>query len=65
MTPPASNASNVALGQAWVATTTYALSCAENARDVGELIGTAYTARDMMQIVDALGEDGMLRYYGS
>lgn len=25
---------------------------------------TAFTARDMLQIVDALGEDGLLRYWG-
>lgn len=28
-------------------------------------MSTAFIARDMMQIVDALGEDGLLRYYGS
>jgi pimeloyl-ACP methyl ester carboxylesterase len=27
-------------------------------------MSTAFIARDMMQIVDALGEDGLLRYYG-
>lgn len=31
----------------------------------GSLIGTAFVARDMMRIVDALGDgDGMLRYWG-
>jgi pimeloyl-ACP methyl ester carboxylesterase len=38
--------------------------CATQASDTDSLIGTAFVARDMMQIVDALGEDGMLRYYG-
>lgn len=28
----------------------------------GELIGTAFVARDMVQIIDGLGEDGLLRY---
>lgn len=30
----------------------------------GELIGTAFVARDMVEIIDALGEDGLLRYWG-
>lgn len=42
----------------------FAETCFQNARDVGELIGTGYVARDMMQIVDALGEDGLLCYWG-
>lgn len=33
-------------------------------RKRGELIGTAFTARDMMRVLDALGEDGLLRYWG-
>ena len=39
-------------------------SCKEIASQNASLIGTAFTARDMMQIVDALGEDGLLRYWG-
>lgn len=42
-----------------------AARCYETAGDIGELIGTGFVARDMMQIVDALGEDGLLRYYGT
>ncbi|KAL4866480.1 hypothetical protein BDV12DRAFT_199080 [Aspergillus spectabilis] len=30
----------------------------------GSLIGTAFAARDLMQIVDAIEEDGLLRYWG-
>ena len=30
----------------------------------GDLVGTAFVARDMMQFVDALDEDGLLRYFG-
>lgn len=30
----------------------------------GELIGTAFVVRDMMQIVDALGGNKMLNYWG-
>ncbi|KAK4182951.1 TAP-like protein-domain-containing protein [Podospora australis] len=28
------------------------------------LIGTSFVARDLMQVVDALGEDGLLRFWG-
>ncbi|KAK1830424.1 TAP-like protein-domain-containing protein [Podospora conica] len=30
----------------------------------GTLIGTAFAVRDMMKVVDALGEDGKLRFWG-
>lgn len=30
----------------------------------GEFVGTAFVARDFMAVVDALGEDGLLRYWG-
>ncbi|KAL8716865.1 MAG: hypothetical protein Q9225_005836 [Loekoesia sp. 1 TL-2023] len=58
------NSSDTAIGQSWAAMTALGQSCFENARDVGELIGTGFVARDMMQIVDALDEDGLLRYWG-
>ncbi|KAK0716379.1 TAP-like protein-domain-containing protein [Lasiosphaeris hirsuta] len=32
--------------------------------DTAEFIGTAFVARDLISVVDALGEDGMLRYWG-
>jgi len=43
---------------------TFANQCFYNAGTTGALISTAFVARDMMQIVDALGEDGLLRYWG-
>lgn len=58
------NASDVAIGAAWAVGGTLADACAETMADNGSLVGTAFTVRDMMQIVDALGEDGMLRFYG-
>ncbi|KAL8938442.1 MAG: hypothetical protein Q9216_003892 [Gyalolechia sp. 2 TL-2023] len=58
------NASDTAVGETWAAAQALGESCYENARDIGELIGTGYVARDIMQIVDALGEDGLLRYWG-
>ena len=39
-------------------------NCSERLSDTGDLVGMAYTVRDMFQIVDALGEDGKLRYWG-
>lgn len=39
-------------------------NCYQDAGDIGDIIGTAFVARDMMQIVDALNEDGLLRYWG-
>ncbi|KAL8900415.1 MAG: hypothetical protein Q9207_005717, partial [Kuettlingeria erythrocarpa] len=44
---------------------TLAKSCEINAGAIGELLGTGYVARDMIQIVDALDdEDGLLNYWG-
>lgn len=33
-------------------------------RQASTLVGTAFVARDLMSIVNALGEDGMIRYWG-
>ncbi|KAK1758989.1 hypothetical protein QBC47DRAFT_436436 [Echria macrotheca] len=40
--------------------------CAQsgNGNETGPYIGTAYVARDMMRVAEALDEDGMLRYWG-
>ncbi|KAM7218620.1 hypothetical protein V8F06_005939 [Rhypophila decipiens] len=50
----------------WAHIQAYATMCWNGNTDkrVGELIGTTFVARDMMNIVDALGEDGMLTYWG-
>ncbi len=58
------NSSNVALGQDFAASEIQALQCLNATEDIGGLMGTAFVARDMAQIVDALGEDGLLRYWG-
>ncbi|KAF4466572.1 Tripeptidyl aminopeptidase [Fusarium albosuccineum] len=39
--------------------------CYESQREYGSYIGSAATARDMLSIVDALNEDGKLRYWGT
>ncbi|KAK4892594.1 hypothetical protein LTR27_008870 [Elasticomyces elasticus] len=63
-TPLALNSSDTAVGAIWAASGALAELCYENAGDVGRFVGTSFVARDIMQVVDALGEDGLLRYYG-
>lgn len=63
-TPLTTNTSDTALGTMWAVKQTLAENCYRNTSEIGELVGTAFVARDMMQIVDALQEDGMLRYWG-
>lgn len=63
-TPSYTNVSDTAVGTVWAWGSVLSESCHKNVEDVGSLIGTAFVARDMMQIVDALHEDGLLRYWG-
>ncbi|KAI1120904.1 TAP-like protein-domain-containing protein [Nemania abortiva] len=60
------NASDVERGLLWAAGKNYADACAEypEAKERAPLISTAFTARDAMQIVDAVEEDKLLRYWG-
>ncbi|KAK0663367.1 Carboxylesterase B [Lasiodiplodia hormozganensis] len=58
------NASDTTLGELWANMGVRAGICKDRGGDIGELLGTAFVARDLMRIVDALGEDGMLRYWG-
>lgn len=60
------NASDVERGRNWALGKLYADNCAEypEAQERGPLINTAFTARDAMQIVDQVEEDGLLRYWG-
>jgi pimeloyl-ACP methyl ester carboxylesterase len=60
----ASNSSDVALGAIWARATLDSQTCLETENLTGNLIGTAFVARDMIRVVDALEEDGMLRYWG-
>lgn len=59
------NASDTTVGRLWATGNILADDCYANGKDVGDLIGFAFTARDYMRVVDALEEDGLLRYYGS
>ncbi|KAF1949635.1 alpha/beta-hydrolase [Byssothecium circinans] len=62
--PPSLDASNTSLGTAFSYSKVFAANCYQQMQDFGRFIGTASVARDFMQVVDALGEDGMLRYWG-
>ncbi|RAO72438.1 uncharacterized protein BHQ10_008450 [Talaromyces amestolkiae] len=53
-----------ALGQLWARGTIDANTCAQKHNVTGTLIGTAFTARDVMSIAESVGEDGLLRYWG-
>jgi pimeloyl-ACP methyl ester carboxylesterase len=39
-------------------------ACAAQNNGTGTLLGTAFVARDVMQMADALSDDGLLNYYG-
>jgi len=54
----------VAPGRAWGAGKILSETCFAAQNKTGRFIGTAFVARDLMRVVDALGEDGMLRYWG-
>ncbi|KAI9147126.1 Tripeptidyl aminopeptidase [Paramyrothecium foliicola] len=62
----AGNASDTNWGRTWAHAENFAGVCAENpdAAKKAPLMSTAFIARDMMRIVDALNEDGLLRYWG-
>lgn len=58
------NASDTTPAQLWAESTVMAELCKTRLKEVGPYLGMASVARDMMAIVDALGEDGLLRYWG-
>ncbi|KAF2224730.1 Alpha/Beta hydrolase protein [Elsinoe ampelina] len=39
-------------------------ACQKTMAKTGQLIGTSFVAQDMLQIVEALNEDGLLRFWG-
>jgi hypothetical protein len=61
---PTSNSSEFAAERLWARAGIDANLCYNHAGENGSLVSTAFTARDLISIVDALDEDGMLRYYG-
>ena len=58
------NASDTALGSIWAGAVTMANICYEANQEYGEMLGTAFVARDMLRIAEALDDDGLLRYWG-
>lgn len=54
------------LGSLWATAQASANRCADFNREtkLGDKISTPTLARDMMSVVDALQEDGLLRYWG-
>ena len=62
--PSVINASDTALGESWAGKQAFAEACYENAAEYGEVLGTAFVARDMLRIAEALDNDGLLRYWG-
>ena len=58
------NSSDTGLGEIWAGRRAFAKACFESNPDNGELLGTAFVARDMIRIAEALDEDGLLRYCG-
>lgn len=58
------NSSDVAPGRLWATSLQISEACAKKNAENGRFLGTAFVARDIIQIVDALDEDGLLRYWG-
>ena len=55
----------MALGRQWAGSGLFAKVCAEGElKENGQYMSTAFTARDLMQIVDAVTDDGLLKYWG-
>lgn len=63
-TVSSTNLTEIFLNGGWETAGAIADFCSTEANETGTLIGTAFVARDMIEIVDALGEDGLLRFYG-
>jgi pimeloyl-ACP methyl ester carboxylesterase len=50
--------------KAWDDAKKFTESCVKNNEEIAPFLGTAFVARDMLSIVDALEEDGLLRFWG-
>ncbi|KAH7126338.1 TAP-like protein-domain-containing protein [Dactylonectria estremocensis] len=58
------DSSDVPLGRIEAEAENFSQTCYHTQSETGELIGTAFVAKDMIRIVDALDEDGMLQFWG-
>ncbi|KAF2170586.1 hypothetical protein M409DRAFT_64270 [Zasmidium cellare ATCC 36951] len=61
---PLGNASDAAVGALWAQGKIVGQKCKAQLEETGELVGTAFTARDLMKVAEVLEEDGLLRYWG-
>lgn len=59
------NMTEMLLSEGWEKGARYADQCFEGNQNIGSFLSTAFVARDMLSVVDALGEDGMLRFWGT
>ncbi|CAI6336222.1 unnamed protein product [Periconia digitata] len=50
--------------KSWDDNRIFADKCEKSHADIGRFVNTAFIARDLLAIVDALGEDGLLRFWG-
>lgn len=53
------------LSEGWNKGVSFAEQCFDGNEEIGSFLSTAFVARDMLSIVDALGGDGLLRFWGT
>ena len=58
------NLTKILLNGGWESAGAVITACQTKAEEVSPYIGTSFVARDLLEMVDALAEDGLLRYYG-
>ncbi|RVX73450.1 hypothetical protein B0A52_03092 [Exophiala mesophila] len=61
---PSTNLTELFLDVGWEFSVETAAACYAANSEIGRYIGTSSSAYDMVAIIDALDEDGLLRYYG-
>ncbi|KAK4612044.1 Tripeptidyl aminopeptidase [Fulvia fulva] len=59
-----SNTTEYGVGRIWARGTIDTARCQSTMNETGKYVNTPFAARDLMSVVDALNEDGMLRYWG-
>ncbi|CAO2647322.1 Nn.00g082440.m01.CDS01 [Neocucurbitaria sp. VM-36] len=66
LTIPQADAYSILTSKAWDDAGVFVETCAttEGNADIASYLSTPFVARDMLQIVDALNEDGLLRFWG-
>ncbi|KAJ4244786.1 hypothetical protein NW762_014363 [Fusarium torreyae] len=62
--PPQLDVYSILKEQSWPGAEKYFKGCYKNHKDTGNFYTTTFIARDLLAIVDALKEDGLLRFWG-